>query len=497
MRIIQNQLISSACETFADAPLKVSRSATICSTGSSAATHASSTASTSPNPITMVTSNEQHHIESGQMVNELLDRVVSHTANSMLTAELKSSHSKRSESFSNLHQLQDCKEEKMNLLNLKYPSAYSLNVKGLVEESADNVEKTLKDLISAASKVNAGKPHLIRRTIIDHDNAVIATPCHAKTTVNIPAVTSDTSLQAVSSSTLMNSDSSSSRSTQNFQDVLNIQDTSSTHMLHRAFSNLEHQLHQERKEASMKHQPVDKEVAVCKKNLSQDYIKEFRNSLGLPAAHNLPVRSMEETNYLFEQILQELDDSHYLCNEQSNEGNQTVGHQYLSMDPSVNLPSHTSSSSHYVPTSCDLTANDVFTKIHCTKSPDSVASYDLASHDPASHDITASNDTVSIVTTVECAASSTNDQDDHYRHSSMATVTIPYDMAEDEPGATALKQLVTISSNDECLGRIVAHVCLPAFSSKLLQLSQWQCSSAGLLSNMAALFYNLFEVVIS
>ena len=516
MRIIQNQLITSACERFADAPVKVSRSATICSANSSiVTTHTSSTASASLGPITIVTDSEHNHWEGGQMVNELLDQVVAHAANSMVNAEYK--YSQRSQSFDNLHQLPECKEEKLNLLNLKYPSAYSLNVNGLVEESADNVERTLKDLISAASKVYTGQPRLIRRTIIDHNElpdtdclTVFARATPPAAPVDIPPVTSKTSLNAVSSSTLINTDSSSSsRSTQNFQDILSIQETSSTHILHRAFSNLEHQLYQERKEALMRQQAVNEDVALIKKDLPTDYIKEFRNSIGLPAAHNVHTRSKEETNYLFEEILQELEDNHHLCKERSSEGNHKSP-AVPSLDPTVNLASHDSLMSHDAVTSPDApTSHDAPTSQDGVTSLDTPMSYDLTVNhviatpqltkltDPVvSHDLTGSHETVS-VTSHERTASLSTEQDylDHCRHSSMGTVTIPYDMAEDEPGATALKQLVTISSNEECLGRIVGHVCLPAFSSKLLQLSQWQCSSAGLLSNMAALLYNLFEVI--
>ena len=443
------------------------------------------------------------------MVNELLDQVVAHAANSMLNAEYK--HSQRSQSFGNLHQLPECEEEKLSLLNLKYPSAYSLNVKGLVEESADNVERTLKDLISAASKVNYGQPQLIRRTMIDHDE-LPDTDCLTDfmtvpppppplppvdiPPVNIPPITSKTSLNAISSSTLMNTDSSnSSKSTQNFQDILDIQETSSTHMLHRAFSNLEHQLYQERKEALKRQQSAGKDVDL-KKDLPKDYIKEFRNSIGLPAADNVYTRSKEETNYLFEEILHELEDNHHLCNERCSEGNRTSPLvPMLSMDITNDAPT-----SHNPPTSCDVpasrdahmscnhTPHRIIATPHLTKSCDPVVS----------HDLNGSHETVSVITRGRTASLSTEqDYLDHCRRSSMGTVTIPYDMAEDEPGATALKQLVTISSNEECLGRIVGHVCLPVFSSKLIQLSQWQCSSAGLLSNMAALLYNLFEVIIN
>ena len=101
--MIQNQFITSACERFADAPLKCSRSATVCSTNSSVTTQTSSAASV-PVPITVVTASDHCHTDSGQIVNDLLDQVVAHAANSMLTTELEHSHSKRSQSFSNLHQ---------------------------------------------------------------------------------------------------------------------------------------------------------------------------------------------------------------------------------------------------------------------------------------------------------------------------------------------------------------------------------------------------------
>lgn len=483
MRLIQNQLITLACERFADAPLKVSRSATICSGNSSVTTHTSSTAAAPHVPITMVTDSEHYHWEGSQIVNELLDQVVAHAANSVVNGESK--HCQRSQSFGDLHQLSECEEEKLSLLNLKYPSAYSLNVKGLVEESADNVERTLKDLISAASKVNAGQPQLIRRTMNDHDELpgtdypVTMPPPVAPAPVHIPSVDSKTSLNAVSSSTLINTDSSSSsKSTQNFQDILSIQETSSTHMLHRAFSNLEHQLYQERKEALKRPQSVNKDA---NKDLAKDYIKDFRNSIGLPAAHNVHTRTKEETNYLFEEILHELEDNHHLCNEPSSEGNGAVNLALHDTFTSHDAPtSHDGSTSQDPPISCDLIAHDVIVTPH--------------SCDPTvSHDLAGSHETVLVTT----HASLPTDPDclDHCRRSSMGTVTIPYDMAEDEPGATALKQLVTISSNEECLGRIVGHVCLPVFSSKLIQLSQWQCSSPGLLSNMAALLNNLFEVI--
>ena len=487
------------------------------------------------------------------MVNELLDQVVAHAANSMVSSELK--QSQRSQSFTNLHQLPECKEESSNLLNLKYPSAHSLNVKGLVEESADNVERTLKDLISAASKVNAGQPRLIKRTMIDHDqipavdshikrtmidhNQIPTIDLHIKRTVidhdqisnsdytdsmkvttsavsmDIPAVTSKTSLNAVSSSTLMNSDSSESRSTQNVQDIFSIQESPSTHMLHRAFSNLERQLYQERKEALAKKHSIKENVVLVKKDNPKDYIKEFRNGIGLPSAYGVSTRSKEETNYLFEEILHELEDNHNLFNKRSSESNcGSLQGQYES-----NLASHELSKSHDGPVSCDLSTEHVNATSHYLKS---VMSHDLTglhdltgshnltgSHDltgshnqtksralPGSHDPTESHDHIETISVATCGhTTSFSSELDHCRRSSMGTVTIPYDMAEDEPGAAALKQLVTISNNEECLGRIVAHVCLPAFSSKLLQLSQWQCSSEGLLSNMAALLYNLFEVI--
>ena len=217
-------------------------------------------------------------------------------------------------------------------------------------------------------------------------------------------------------------------------------------------------------------QSVNKDA---KRNLAKDYIKDFRNSIGLPAVHNVHTRTKQETNCLFEEILHELEDN--LCNEPSSEGNHTVN--LASYDT---ITSHDASTSHDA-TSHDPPAHDVIATPHLTCDP-------IASHDHAgSHE--------TVLVTTHASLSTDPDCLDHCRRSSMGTVTLPYDMGEDEPGAIALKQLVIISSNEECLGRIVGHVCLPVFSSKLIQLSQWQCSSAGLLSNMAALLYNLFEVI--
>lgn len=471
---------------------------TICSTNSSVATHTCSTAS-APVPITSVvtTSNHDHNTESDYIVNELLDQVVAHAANSMLSAELKHSPSKRSQSFINLHQLEECEEEKVHLL--KYPSAYSLNVTGIMEENADDVEKKLKDLISAASKVRANSS---RKTVINDDrvntthsltNFTKAATTSGVVTApgDVEPVTSRTSLNAVSSSTLLNSNSSGSRSTQNFQDIPSIQDTSSMHMLHRAFSNLEHQLCQERKEALNDHRSIDKDTALIRKDHSKEYIKAFRDSIGLPAVYNVPKRSKEETDNLFEDILQGLEDN------QSDDVMAlpiTLEHRRYSLDPSINLTSLASQNIS------DLATCRSFNPVISLDIPKSSDPHGLTTLcDPVtSHSLTTSYETVSSIAH-QCTGSLYTEQDDldHCRRSSMGTVTIPFDMAEDEPGGTALKQLVTMSCNEECLGHIVAHVCLPAFSSKLLQLSQWQCSSAGLLSNIAALLYNLFEVIIS
>ena len=211
---------------------------------------------------------------------------------------------------------------------------------------------------------------------------------------------------------------------------------------------MERQIYQAREEENTQENAIN-----IKKDGAEDHLKVFCNSIGLPHDNDISMRTKEETNLIFEKILSELHDQQVpfagVVQKRSSEGHikVTLPACRLSLGPTINLP--------------DLKHQGDHTVVD------------------------------------EATASLTTEQGeylDNRRHSSIGTITIPYDMAEDQPGAAALRQLVILSSNEECLGRIVAHVCLPAFSSQLVKLSQWQFSSAGLLSNIAALLYNLFEV---
>ena len=80
----------------------------------------------------------------------------------------------------------------------------------------------------------------------------------------------------------------------------------------------------------------------------------------------------------------------------------------------------------------------------------------------------------------------------HHRRSSSQ----PFSMAPNEPGATALRSLIMLSSNEECLSRLIQYVSLPQFSTRLITLARSARSSCGMLANIATLLQNLYEVCV-
>jgi len=443
--------------------------------------------------VTVSSDSSQQFSSSDTGIVELLDEVVMHAAThqSKLNAGLKQSQFKRSQSFSALHNLQEYEEDQeMRSLKFKYPSVYSLNVKGIVEESAQDVERALQYLLRRAADLRGhgsgfdmSRRQQLNANEIDSEEIMQTRSLTTFALATRPTVamtsTSQVTMESVSSGTVLNTESSegaassSSSSTQDtsstqmlhqaftnleYQDVSDnglhpvnsggIDETTSSQVLHRAFSDLERQIYQAREEENTQENAIN-----IKKDGAEDHLKVFCNSIGLPLDNDISMRTKEETNLIFEKILSELHDQQVpfagVVQKRSSEGHikVTLPARRLSLGPTINLP--------------DLKHQGDHTVVH------------------------------------EATASLTTEQGeylDNRRHSSIGTITIPYDMAEDQPGAAALRQLVILSSNEECLGRIVAHVCLPAFSSQLVKLSQWQFSSAGLLSNIAALLYNLFEV---
>jgi len=440
--------------------------------------------------VSVSSDSSQQFSSSDTGIVELLDEVVMHAATqqSKLNAGLKQSQFKRSQSFSALHNLQEYEEDQeMRSLKFKYPSAYSLNVKGIVEESAQDVERALQYLLRRAgdlkghgSRFDISRRQQLNANEIDseemmHTRSLTTFALATRPTVAMTS-TSQVTMESVSSETVLNTESSegaASSSTQDtsstqmlhqaftnleYQDVSDyrlqpvnsgrIGETTSSQVLHRAFSDLERQIYQARKEEDTQENAIN-----IKKDVAEDHLKVFCNSIGVPFDSDISMRTKEETNLIFEKILSELHDQQVpfagVVQKRSSEGHikVTLPVRRLSLGPTINLPESKHQGDHTV--------------VH------------------------------------EATTSLTAEQGeylDNRRHSSIGTITIPYDMAEDQPGAAALRQLVILSSNEECLGRIVAHVCLPAFSSQLVKLSQWQFSSAGLLSNIAALLYNLFEV---
>ena len=78
------------------------------------------------------------------------------------------------------------------------------------------------------------------------------------------------------------------------------------------------------------------------------------------------------------------------------------------------------------------------------------------------------------------------------QHGSLSN--LPFDMDYAEPGAKSLWLLVLLSTNRECLQALTSHICLPKFTDRLLSLATSCQSSVGLLSNIANLIHNIYEV---
>ena len=100
------------------------------------------------------------------------------------------------------------------------------------------------------------------------------------------------------------------------------------------------------------------------------------------------------------------------------------------------------------------------------------------------------NSTDSASTQVSTSSSSTSlDTSFLYRLSSASG------SSHDDPEAIlALKTLVKMSSNKECVSTIASYVCLPKFSSKLLSMAQGPNTSPEVLAGVATLVQNLYEV---
>ena len=70
----------------------------------------------------------------------------------------------------------------------------------------------------------------------------------------------------------------------------------------------------------------------------------------------------------------------------------------------------------------------------------------------------------------------------------------PFSMAPNEPGAASLKGLIMLSSNEECLSKLIQYICIPKFSTNLIMMARSPRSSYGMLANVASLMQNIYEV---
>lgn len=78
------------------------------------------------------------------------------------------------------------------------------------------------------------------------------------------------------------------------------------------------------------------------------------------------------------------------------------------------------------------------------------------------------------------------------QHGSLSS--FPLDLDAKEPLVQSLKTLVLLSQNHECIANLISRICIPDFKDKLVMYGQAEESSTPLITNIAQLVYNLFEV---
>jgi len=330
--------------------------------------------------VTVSSDSSQQYLSGDNAIVELLDEVVMHAAmdQSKLNAGLKQSQLKRSQSFSTLHHLQEYEEDQeMRSLRFKYPSAYSLNVKGIVEESAQDVERALQDLLTRAADLKDCGSQLHRQQLATEelydDRKLYARSLTTFALLTRPSgtmtSTSQVTIESASSGTVLNTESSEGAVSSGTQDTTSTQmlhqaftnleyrdtkdnglysansggpdENTSSQVLHRAFSDLERQIYQAREEDLDEKQ---ENTINIKKEVAKDHLKAFCDSIGVPVSNNVHTRTKEETNLVFEKILSELHDQQSLSTavlqKRSSEGHVkvTLPVRRLSLGPTINLP---------------------------------------------------------------------------------------------------------------------------------------------------------------
>ena len=78
------------------------------------------------------------------------------------------------------------------------------------------------------------------------------------------------------------------------------------------------------------------------------------------------------------------------------------------------------------------------------------------------------------------------------QHGSMSS--IPLDLDAKEPLVQSLNTLVLLSLNHECITNLISRICIPDFKDKMVVCARSEESSTALVTNIARLVHNLFEV---
>ena len=95
---------------------------------------------------------------------------------------------------------------------------------------------------------------------------------------------------------------------------------------------------------------------------------------------------------------------------------------------------------------------------------------------------------------ISIGSSSSISSSQHYISHHGSLLAFPIDADSGEPGAQSLRTLVLLSRNPECIQTLISHICLSEFKERLLTSAMSQESSLPLISSIASLVQNIFDV---
>lgn len=105
--------------------------------------------------------------------------------------------------------------------------------------------------------------------------------------------------------------------------------------------------------------------------------------------------------------------------------------------------------------------------------------------------------TGSNISAVSMASSSSLSSLHQYNSHHSSLLAFPIEADSGEPGAQSLRILVLLSRNPECIQPLISHICLSEFKDRLLASATSQESSLPLITTIASLVQNIFDVSMS